>query len=107
MPPRKRTGKRRPIALDARRMLALTIGPDPSPQAEADDVLVQVYAQHRDTLLRDEPPGRRPWAFWAYEPDVPDELRAERPALRPVGAPGRDRLELEERRRAWLAANPD
>lgn len=50
------------------RHLALTIGPD--------------LRGHRGRLLADEPPGKRPWAFWAFEPGVPADLRAERPELR-------------------------
>jgi len=80
VPRRRRTSKRRD-ELTLGRMLALTAGPDLR-GGESDNVLAGVYELHRDRLLADCPPGTRPWAFWAFEPGVPADLRAERPVLR-------------------------
>lgn len=75
-------------------MLALTIGPDPR-CTEPDYVLGAVYRLHREGLLADCRPGTRPWGFWRFEPEVPDDLRAERPRLHRVPAD----LEAEPRER--------
>lgn len=88
-------------------MLALTIGPEPR-GGEPDEVLERVYHLHRDRL------DREPWGYWRFDPDVPDELRAERPVLRRVhDDTHRERRErdrrseaqaaLERRRAAFLA----
>ena len=93
-------------------MLALTIGPDPS-RTESDYVLRTVYRLHRERLLGDCRPGTCPWGFWRFEPEVPDDLRAERPRLHrvPVDLEAEPRAgelasaadaALERRRREWL-----
>lgn len=110
MPPRARRDKRSiALALTAPRMLALTVGPDPGPRArtESDEVLARLWSEHRERILADYSPGTRPWAYWYFEPDVPEELREERPVLRPVdeGDPSAIRAErehLEAARREWL-----
>jgi hypothetical protein len=105
MPRRARRDKRRRVALTPARALALTIGPDPL-QAESDEVLVKVWEEHRDRLVDDHRAGHRPWAWWYFEPEVPQRLRGGRPKLVPVDevAPARDEREvLEARRVAWIA----
>jgi hypothetical protein len=110
MPRRRRTSKRRDeLTLDW--MIALTLGPPPG-RGEPDEALEDAYRLHRARLLDSYPPDRRPWAFWAFEPDVPAELRGGRPALRPVHDDERQELgehewqladaELARRRRDWL-----
>jgi hypothetical protein len=63
------------------------------------------WLYHRERLLEDE---STPWAYWYFEPEVPEELREQRPVLRPVDD-GQDpeairveREALEARRAAWL-----
>jgi hypothetical protein len=83
--------------------LDLTLGPHPT-RGEPDRTLALVWQHHRERLLEDQP---RPWAFWAYD-EVPEELREERPVLRPVDdgqdheTIRREREALEARRAAWL-----
>lgn len=111
MPRRKRQSKRVGAALTLGRYLDLTLGPHPT-RGEDDRTLALVWAHHRERLLEDQPP---PWAYWAYEPEVPEELREQRPVLRPVDdgqsakhqdqdpeAIRREREALEARRVAWL-----
>lgn len=105
MPPRARRDKRRRIGLTISRALALSIGPDPLGD-EPDDVLLEVYREHGERLLADHPDGARPWGWWAFEPEVPETLRATRPTLYPVRDAKRVRAkqeDLEVRRAAWLA----
>jgi len=64
-------------------------------------VLKRSWEGARSYLLAEARDGR-PWAFWAYEKAIPDELRGDRPALRPVGTARADDDDLEARRRAWL-----
>lgn len=115
MPRRRRDAKRRAVlALTPQLHLALTVGPmDNGP---TDELLVEVYSAHREQLLAESiTGGDLPWAWWAYEPHVPDDLRGERLELYEVapGEPATDptdrlaALDLEERRAAWLAANPE
>jgi P27 family predicted phage terminase small subunit len=110
MPRRRRTSKRRDeLTLD--RMIALTLGPTPG-RGEPDDELEATYRLHRRQVLAGHPPEGRPWGFWAFEPDVPPELRGGRPGLRPVRADEREepreheweltQAELERQRRDWL-----
>jgi hypothetical protein len=109
MPRRQRKAKRRD-ELTLSRMLALTIGPDPR-NGESDDVLEAVYELHRDRVLVDSSPGTRPWAFWAFEPGVPADLRAERPELRRDEGDGdhghhrRVEADLDRRRGDFLQEN--
>jgi hypothetical protein len=104
MPRRKRSSKRAGLALTLSRYLALTLGPNPT-RGEPDRVLALVYAHHRERLLEDQP---RPWGFWRFEAEVPEELREQRPVLRPVDddqdheAIRAEREHLEARRAAWL-----
>lgn len=107
MPRRKRSSKRVGAHLTLSRYLDLTIGPHPT-RGEDDRTLALVYAHHRERLMEDEP---RPWGFWRFEPEVPEELREERPVLRLVdgqdqdegqGAVHRERDHLEVARREWL-----
>ena len=81
--------------------LALTLGPHPLHGLD-DATLAAAWPEHRDRLLADYPATHRPWAWWRFEPAVPEELRAPRPALRPVGRPAPPSLDLE--RAAWLAS---
>jgi len=103
MPRRKRQSKRVGAALTLRRYLDLTLGPHPT-RGEPDRTLALVWQHHRERLLEDQP---RPWGFWRFEPEVPEELREQRPVLVPVDdgqdheAIRRER-ELEAARRAWL-----
>jgi hypothetical protein len=95
--------------------LALTNGPSPVLPGEVswppDDLFRALWVEHRDALMATQSPGTAPWAFWAYEPDVPDDLRTERPLLReaadePAGSTPAERAaeeDLAERRRLWLA----
>lgn len=103
MPRRRRQSKRVGAALTLPRYLDLTLGPHPT-RGEPDRTLALVWQHHRERLLEDQP---RPWGFWRFEPEVPEELREERPVLRPVddGDPAAIRAErehLEAARRAWL-----
>jgi hypothetical protein len=105
MPRRKRSSKRAGLALTLPRYLDLTLGPHPT-RGEDDQTLEAVWWTHRERLLEDQPP---PWGFWRFEPDVPEELREERPVLRPVdddqdheATIRREREALEARRAAWL-----
>jgi hypothetical protein len=112
MPRRRRQSKRVGAALTLRRYLDLTLGPHPT-RGEPDRTLALVWAHHRERLLEDQP---RPWGFWRFEPEVPEALREERPALRPVddgqsakhqdqdheATIRRERDHLEAARRAWL-----
>lgn len=104
-------------ALTVGRHLALTIGPSPRGD-EPDDVLADVYFEHRDRLLATQrEPFTRPWGWWAFEPDVPDDLQEPRAVLEAVGGDhdaveyrerhDRARRELDRRRRGWLAAHPE
>ena len=105
MPVRPRRQRRHRVALTARRMLALTIGPSPLGD-EPDAVLRPVYVEHRERLLSDQRPGSRPWGWWCFEPGVPEALRGDRPGLHPVGGAvdrSREREGLKARRTAWLA----
>ena len=105
MPRRKRQTKRVGAALTLRRYLDLTLGPHPT-RGEPDRTLALVWQHHRERLLEDQP---RPWGFWRFEPEVPEELREQRPVLVPVDD-GQDQedeairreRELEVARRAWL-----
>jgi hypothetical protein len=93
------------------RMMALTLGPDPSVPGAAlgdtDEQLEELYWRHRDKLLAGVTPRSLPWAWWEFE--GPPELRAGRPKLLPVEdseaiAADRQRLDtLATARAAYLA----
>lgn len=107
MPVRPRRARRHRRALTLRLELALTLGPSPG-QADdlSDDLLREVYLEHRDRLLAHVALGARPWGWWRFEADVPEALREVRPVLVPVEAADAHhtaRRELEQRRAAWLA----
>jgi hypothetical protein len=79
--------------------LALTLGPPPLHGLD-DVTLAAAWREHRDRVLADYPATHRPWAWWRFEAAVPEELRPERPGLRPVGEPAPPDLHLA--RAAWL-----
>lgn len=90
--------------------MALELGPDPrSPLTGAQ--LREAWERYGRVVLRnwaaDHDDTSRPWAWWAFDPSVPDLLRAERPRLRPVGsrtdADRRERELIEQARTRWLA----
>jgi hypothetical protein len=104
VPRRRRSDKRRTLALTAQRELALTAGPDPRGD-EPDAVLVQVYAEHRERIDGAEP--WRAWAWWYFggDPSIPDELRGDRPRLVPIADAEHaeaEALALDLRRAMWL-----
>jgi hypothetical protein len=85
-------------------VLALTVGSldDAIPEA----VLRAVWESEREFLLATSADVAELQGFWRFEPGVPAELRAELPALYPVGDAERverARAELRTRRRSWLA----
>jgi hypothetical protein len=121
VPRRRVTKSKRRTArteLTLQRMLDLTLGPDavlpgaPS-RSEPDDVLREVYFANDAYLLDVPTPESLPWAFWEFEPDVPDDLREGRPLLHDLtDGPSRDEEAAEEadrerRRRIWLASRPE
>lgn len=70
--------------------LELLAGPDPErPAFVSDRARFDAYLRHQHELHDGLPPGRRPWAFWAYlvdeQPALDDEPRrlAERELLHP------------------------
>jgi hypothetical protein len=86
--------------------LALTIGPVPGDTTIPDATLEAAWLLYGVLLLDGYPPERRPWAWWAFESDIPDELRGERPQLIPLDQAAERRRELEDlehRRAVWLA----
>ncbi len=93
-----------------REALALELGPSPGRDDDLTDArLRELWEAHRDELMA--APGPPPLALWMFEPDVPDELRAERFELTPVvddpdadRDAGAARADLDRRRAAWLAA---
>lgn len=94
-------------ALTPRLCLALTIGPIPGRDDDlSDGLLREVWTEHRARLLASHPADSQPWAFWAFEPSVPDSLRGQRPRLVEVDVDD-DRAaedpDLDFRRAAWLA----
>lgn len=113
MPPRRasklRAKPRRRVEWSPRVVLALNIGPDPLRDDDLDDATLRaLWLEHREHLLALEQPGRRPWAFWRFGPEVPEPLRAERPVLVPdedydAAARRDDDRDLDQRRAAWLA----
>ncbi len=107
MPVRPRRVRRARFALSPRLDLAVTIGPTPGRDDDLlDDLLREVWREHRAWFLARCEPRSRPWAWWRFEPAVPDVLRATRPMLY---APGeaesrrRDEADVTASRRAWLA----
>jgi hypothetical protein len=84
--------------------LALTVGP--WGEEPDDDVLAEAWQAYGVLLVDAYPPDRRPWAFWRFEPGVPDDLRGVRAGPDPVEDAERvrgDRADLARRRAAWLA----
>jgi hypothetical protein len=56
------------------------VAQDPSALAD----LRNFYAAHRDALLaRDPKPGWMPWAWWAWDPDAPEQFRDAGPQQNP------------------------
>jgi hypothetical protein len=122
-PESKSKRKRSDVELTLERFLDLTLGPTPEHPgahvtAEAEGRLRDVYRAHRDSILRHSTLESMPWGFWMFEPDVPDELRAEPSALREViedpdeekkvsARLARGEDTLERSRRSWLARRPD
>lgn len=75
----------------------------------SDEERRQAWLDHRDKIIPHTVLGRRCAAFWAYEPDVPDELRW----TSPQSDEGESREEqiarhgrLSAARHAWLLAHP-
>lgn len=105
MPIRPRRQRRLRIEWTPDVVIALTIGPTPGRSTPTDKTLRAAWEAAAAYLLVDCPPDRRPWAWWRFEPGVPQELRGERPTLYPVEHAGRMRVEshgLEVHRAAWL-----
>ena len=77
--------------LSERQRVELVVGPIAALGSwfRSDNVRRRAYFDHQDELHDGLPPGRRPWAFWAYvlgeNPSVEDEPRrlAERDLLHP------------------------
>lgn len=86
--------------------VALAIGPRPGDDQPSDDVLRAAWLEHRDRILAGDLFGGRPWAFWRFEPGVPDDLRGARLGLVPLDGEV-DRREavrvLEQARTIWLS----
>jgi hypothetical protein len=118
MPRRGLQSKSKDLALPV--MLALTLGPPPTLGDDPPDVpgiadesdLERAYELHHERLLEQSPPCTRPWAYWRYERDVPDDLREHLPTLREVkggeaassgNVADAIRLERELARLVWLA----
>ncbi len=110
MPVRPRRSRQPRNALTPSRVMALSIGPSPL-EAEDDDVLCEVWTEHRVRLLDDHPPSPRgPWGHWRFDVGIPDDLRGERARLYPpeeAEEVRREQAALEARRVAWLAAHHD
>lgn len=90
--------------------LALTVGPRPGSTHPTDEQLRAAWEVYGGYLLADCPPTLRPWAWWAFEPHVPADLRAERPALHPAEdaeAVRQARDDLDQRRADWLAVQAE
>lgn len=69
-------------ALTLRLHLALTVGPTPIRDDDLDDrVLREAWVEHRARLLASHPLDSQPWAWWVFEPGVPEWLRGQRPQL--------------------------
>lgn len=87
--------------------LALRIGPSPIGDSLPDEALRAAWREHRDRLLADEPRGSRPWAWWRFEPGIPERLRTHRPVLVKVDADepaaGADDDRADVVRAAWLS----
>ena len=101
MPVRPRRQRRHRLALSPQRIIDLVIGPRPF-VGEPDDVLRALYREHAQR----EGADHSWWAWWRFEPHVPEALRGERPKLYPVEdgeRVRRERADLEARRAAWLA----
>jgi len=107
VPRRSRRSRQPRAALTPRVCLALTIGPTPIRDDDLDDaILREAWGEHRARLIASHPLDSQPWAWWAFEPGVPDSLRGQRPRLvaadvdndRAAEAP-----DLDFRRAAWLA----
>lgn len=75
----------------------------------SDDERQQAWLDHRDKIIPHTILGRRCAAFWAYEPDVPDELRWTSPQAE-EGECREDQIARHGRvsaaRNAWLLAHP-
>ena len=104
--PRRVRRSRAPWGL--RYALALSLGPNPVKDTDLTDAeLGEVWAVHghRLPLLC--------WGWWRFDPEVPDELRGERPALLFVEDEDAMRtaenaaLHLEAGRATWLDSLPD
>lgn len=106
MPVRPRRQRRLHFEWSPRMALALSIGPAPGSALPTDAAMREAWeAFGRSYLLASGSPGRRPWAWWAFEPGVPAPLRATRPELVPIEDADDARREadaLEARRAAWL-----
>jgi hypothetical protein len=103
VPRRDRRSKRAArLTLTLRQMLALDLGPHPVHDHDlTDDLLAEVYFEHRGHLLAHKLPLARAWAYWRYEDGIPESLRA----TWPTGHIG-DREyseQLNAARAAWLA----
>lgn len=71
----------------------------------SDRALREAWVEFGSYLLADYPPDRRPWGFWRFDPDVPAELRAERPGLYRIEDAERVDAERNDRRSracGWL-----
>lgn len=102
---RQRVGGPIPYTLDV--VLALSLGPHPSAKPGdrkhfTDEQLRQAWVLFAPRLLACGP-AHTHWAYWAFDPAVPDDLRAERPGLAPLDLDTTD-TDLEARRAAWLAS---
>jgi hypothetical protein len=105
--------KRRNDQLTSAEAFELELGPRRGVTLfKSDEARRAAWEANRGDLLSDlETETVRPWAFWAYDPDVPAELRdVEALAKRLRIPPGdldwwtrRGFDELDRRRRAWLS----
>ncbi len=116
MPRPRRAAKARTDIMSTWQKMSLMLWPrclGPEDVFEDEAHAREVYARHREDVLERYVSGfhagRRPGAFWSFEPDVPAELR-ERPEVdpRPVlgGASHGDLFDaqeaLDEARLRWL-----
>ena len=103
------TERNRPLDLGEKLNLSIGPGfPSPRPGSPAWRSLRALWERHNDPLqppVAHRRPGHRAWGFWAFERDVPDDLRpSERDHDMTDGAHelGNYHDDLQRRRHAWL-----
>jgi hypothetical protein len=114
MPVLRRRTRERLDVLTFNDILALKCWPHFAERIESVTRARELWQRHRGRLLEQyldgHLAGRRPGAWWAFEPGIPDELRAAPDDHDPRGVLAGDlagwdaRAEWEERRARWLIA---